>query len=187
MPGMWMEFWQWLGSLPASSASFLGTLTGSSLGLVALLLGALFNAHLNRKRDDRLRIKETRALAGALKAELVGKSRSLKDNTQRVQERKSHNVLVPDIAQSIHIMPKVVDKLGLLDEETIISVIEAYGVIEQYCERLIINGGVLVKDLPGDRRLISLDESFYKILIGGTLAMIETIEKAITKLDFYLR
>jgi len=123
---MWMEFWTWFGALPASSASFLGTLTGSSLGLIALLIGALFNARLNRKRDDTLRIKETRALAGALKAELAGKSRSLKDNTRQIEERRSSNVLVPDIAQSIRIMPKVTDKLGLLDEETIVAVIDAH-------------------------------------------------------------
>jgi hypothetical protein len=52
---MWVEFWKWLGALPPSSASFVGTVTGSSLGLIALLLGALFNARLNRRRDDKLR------------------------------------------------------------------------------------------------------------------------------------
>ena len=39
-------------------------------GHFALLIGALFNAHLNRKRDDELRKREARALAVALRAEL---------------------------------------------------------------------------------------------------------------------
>jgi hypothetical protein len=43
--------WAWLGGLPQPQASFIGTLTGSFLGLVALLLGALFNAHLNPREE----------------------------------------------------------------------------------------------------------------------------------------
>jgi hypothetical protein len=103
------------------------------------------------------------------------------------EERKSNNVLVPDIAQSIRIMPKVTDKLGLLDVETIVAVIDAYIVIEQFCERLIINGGVLFKGTPEDRRLIQVDESLYDTLRGGNLAVSDMIEKAIKKLDVYLK
>jgi hypothetical protein len=46
-----------------STMQFLGTLTGSLLGLLAILAGALFNAHLNRARDDRLRLEEARSYA----------------------------------------------------------------------------------------------------------------------------
>ncbi len=60
----------WLNTLSPGAASFLGSLTGASVGLMALLLGALFNAHLNRSRDDRLRKEDARALAAALRAEL---------------------------------------------------------------------------------------------------------------------
>ena len=41
------------------------------LGFIALLLGALFNAHLNRTRDDALREADRKAVASALKAELA--------------------------------------------------------------------------------------------------------------------
>jgi hypothetical protein len=44
---MWVEFWAWLGALPASSASFVGSLTGATFGLGAIIVGALFNACLN--------------------------------------------------------------------------------------------------------------------------------------------
>ena len=36
---MWNEFWGWLASLPPGSASFVGTLAGSSFGLLAILAG----------------------------------------------------------------------------------------------------------------------------------------------------
>ena len=38
---MWIAFWTWLAGLPQGSASFVGTLAGSSLGLIAILIGAL--------------------------------------------------------------------------------------------------------------------------------------------------
>jgi hypothetical protein len=183
---MWQDFWKWFGALPPSSASFLGTLTGSSLGLIALLLGALFNAHLNRKRDDRLRRKETRALAAALRAELVGRSQSLLDNATRFKEGvKSECFIVPDIAQSIRVMPNVTDKLGLLDEDTIKDVIDAYVVIEQYCDRLILSGGRLMDDMPGNRRSVLLDADLAPKVLGGTLGVNDVIQKAIKRLDAY--
>jgi hypothetical protein len=43
--------WEWLQGLSGGAASFIGSFTGSAIGLIAILSGALFNAHLNRKRD----------------------------------------------------------------------------------------------------------------------------------------
>src|SRR5712672_3531284 len=72
--------WEWLSGLSGGAATFIGSLTGSLIGLLALLAGALFNAHLNRRRDDRLRKDETRAIATAIQAELLGIHRTLVDN-----------------------------------------------------------------------------------------------------------
>jgi hypothetical protein len=63
MLGLISGFWQWLEDASQGQATFIGSLIGSSIGLIALLLGALFNAHLNRRRDDRLRREEQRATA----------------------------------------------------------------------------------------------------------------------------
>jgi len=43
---------------------------GAFFGLFAILLGALFNAKLNRDRDERLSMQDRQALAGGLKGEL---------------------------------------------------------------------------------------------------------------------
>jgi hypothetical protein len=50
------DFLNWLGTLPPGSASFIGTLTRSFLSLVALLLGALFDArpHYASKSASRI-------------------------------------------------------------------------------------------------------------------------------------
>jgi hypothetical protein len=66
---MWEWFWDWLSKLPQGSASFVGTLTGSTLGLFALLIGALVNAQLSRNRDDALREADRVATASALYAD----------------------------------------------------------------------------------------------------------------------
>jgi hypothetical protein len=75
-------FLNWLTTLPQSSATFLGAVTGSFLGLLAILLGALFNAHLNRVRDDKLREIDRIALARSIYAELTSVRRTLLDNAQ---------------------------------------------------------------------------------------------------------
>ena len=149
---MLTEFWKWLGQLPPSSASFVGTLTGSSLGLIALLLGALFNAHLNRKRDDCLKKEDARVI-WALKAELSGISETLTQNAEHLDKHVS-DFVVPDLAHSVRVMPVLLPKFGLLDVETTREVIGIYVSIDQYCEGLILHGGTIAPNNRADRRLI---------------------------------
>jgi hypothetical protein len=63
-------FFVWLNQQPPGTASFIGAMAGSTLGFLALLAGAPFNARLNRLRDDRQRQHVRTALATALCAEL---------------------------------------------------------------------------------------------------------------------
>jgi hypothetical protein len=63
---MWSGFWDWLAKLSPSTGSFVGTLTGSTLGLVAILIGALFNARLNRPRDEAIREADRIAIASSM-------------------------------------------------------------------------------------------------------------------------
>jgi hypothetical protein len=51
-----MKWWDWLGTLPQGQATFLGSFVGL-FGVTALV-----NAHLNRRRDDRLRAEERRSV-----------------------------------------------------------------------------------------------------------------------------
>jgi hypothetical protein len=136
MPEWALNFWQWLQTASQAQASFVGTLMGSFFGLVALLLGALFNAWLNRRRDDRLRREDQRTVATALRAELEGLRRTLNDAAETVSQESyltaDEQVQVPDLAQSIRIMPELASKLGLLDEKIINAVVDAYGMVEEY-------------------------------------------------------
>src|SRR5215469_5238855 len=106
---MFTNFWNWLGALQPASASFVGTVAGSSLGLIALLVGALFNAHLNRKRDDRLRNEDARSVAVALKAELSGIHATLVRNIDSLENPVS-GFVTPDLAHSVRVMPLLLGK-----------------------------------------------------------------------------
>ena len=64
-------YWQDIIAQPDSAAAFLGALAGAGGGLLAIILGALLNAELNRRRDDRLRDEERKAAAIEIQGDLV--------------------------------------------------------------------------------------------------------------------
>jgi hypothetical protein len=177
--------WAWLQGLSGGAATFVGSLTGSAIGLIALLIGALFNAHLNRQRDDDLRRHDTRGLAAALHAELSGSWRSLTENAEDLRTKQPHDFVVPDLAQGIRVLPAMLPRLGLLDADTIRAVIDAHLVIEQYVGHLTMQGGIISEQSP-TRRLIALKKETIDriILINGGTA--DTIQLALNSLAKYL-
>ncbi|MGO8083502.1 hypothetical protein [Rhizobium leguminosarum] len=63
--------WQWLSNLQGAQAAFVGSVTGLLFGIIALVVGALFNFWLTRRRDARIRSEEANAVAAALFGEIV--------------------------------------------------------------------------------------------------------------------
>jgi hypothetical protein len=186
MPEWTLSFWQWLQTASQGQANFVGALMGSFFGLVALLLGALFNAELNRRRDDRLRREDQRAVAAALRAELEGLRRTLKDNAETMcQEdyaKPDEYVHVPDLAQSIRMMPEVVSKLGLLDGKTIGAVVDAYGMAEEYSAKLLLLGADPSVTPDNFRRSVVLPSNRLTQIVQLNNATAEVIQEAITQL-----
>jgi hypothetical protein len=177
-----MKWWDWLGTLSQGQATFLGWFAG----LLALLVGALFNAHLNRKRDDRLRAEERRSAAIALRAELAGYRHILLRNSEEARKGGFSSFTVPDFAHSIRIMPQMIPKLGLFDQETVERVAEAHRVIERHGEGLFLLGGRLDERVP-DKRLVSLPADTAPHVIEMNSAVSEVLDKAIAQLDASLR
>ena len=111
-------FFVWLNQQPPGTASFIGAMAGSTLGFLALLAGAPFNARLNRLRDDRQRQHERTALATALCAELQLIREILVENCVVVGEpNQGDGFFVP--SPTVQIMPELMDRIGLLKSETI--------------------------------------------------------------------
>jgi len=150
-----------------------------------IIVGALFNAYLNRRRDDRLRKIEARTLAVALKAELVGLKQSLIENADDL-EKGSGEFQVPDVATSVRIMPEMLSKLGLLDPDTVQKIISAHGVLERYAEHCLRMGGVMI-ETPSARRLIELPGDKAGRVVRMNRVLVEVIDKALVGLDDYLK
>jgi hypothetical protein len=187
---MWTSFWDWLAALPQSSASFVGTLTGSALGLIALLLGALFNAHLNRKRDDNLRDVDRIGAASALHAELSGVHRTLLENAKALMDKppvSGQGFMVPDLNHSVQVFSHMLPKIGLLRADTIRKVMDAYVLIEQYGEGLILLGGTIQPNMPEHRCLIFMDAGEAKSVVAINKVRAELIKEAIDALGPYLK
>jgi hypothetical protein len=147
---MFSGFWQWLHDTSPGQATFIG----SVFGFLALLGGAWANASFNRKRDDRLRREEQRGVATALRAELAGCRRALLTNAEKLKDPQAGTFLMPDLAHSIQIMPEMVSKFGLLDEETIDQVTNAYLAVEQHSEQLLLLYGARLVDPERVARLV---------------------------------
>jgi hypothetical protein len=180
---MLLDLWGWVGGLKQGQATVLG-LVG---GFFTLVVGALINAGLNRRRDDRLRREEQRAVATALRAELEGLRRTLSDAAEAVSQegylKPDEQVNVPDLTQSIQIMPEVISKLGLLDGTIISAVVDAYGMVEEYSAKLLLLGGRPGVTPDNFRRYVALppDQVTRLVLLNNVTA--EVIQKAIAQLD----
>lgn len=112
--------------------SGVGAFWGALFGLGAILIGALFNADLNRRRDDRLREQEARALAAALRAEISAAAADIYHAYQIC--RDSGDTLPPDARDKemllsylgFPVYDAAATKLGLLDENLAGDVVKFY-------------------------------------------------------------
>jgi hypothetical protein len=184
---MLLDLWGWVGDLKQGQATVLG-LAG---GFFTLVVGALINAGLNRRRDDRLRREDQRAVATALRAELEGLRRTLSDAAEAVSQegylKSDEQVNVPDLAQSIQIMPAVVSKFGLLDGTIISAVVDAYGMVEEYSAKLLLLGGRPGVTPDNFRRYVALPPDRLVPLARLNIVTAEVIQKAIVQLGITKR
>ncbi len=120
------KFWETLPS--GASATFL-------YGLIAMVLGALFNAHLNRKRDDRLRKNEMRATAAALYSEILVMREIVADMGQAIGRRclehgdfnlqKNDEVVLFRLSEPV-VFEALAPKLNLLGPDWVRPITEFY-------------------------------------------------------------
>jgi hypothetical protein len=176
---------EWLQSLSGGAASFVGSFTGAFIGLVALVIGALFNAHLNRRRDREIRLEEKHSVATALHAELAGFDQMLSRNSEALENITRDHYLIPDLAQSVRVFPHMLPKIGLLDPATINNTVDAYLMMDQYSESLLVLGGTLSQKVT-HRRLIEMPSNSAKHVVMLNKKVSEAIQRALSNLDGHL-
>jgi len=94
---------------------------------------------------------------------------------------------VHDIGQTVRVFPEITSKLGFFDVATIEAVIDAYIVIDNFGDRVIALGGVWLQHSGDKRRMIRVNGEFGDKIKGGMLGTRDTIEKAIGKLEPYVK
>ena len=123
-------YWEAIAALPDSVAAFLGALSGAGGGLLAIIIGALFNAELNRQRDNRLRREEGRSLALALRGEMLSVADSYERHkmilTDSIDDSTSYagppgQIVRVKLRCSVAIFSKSSDRLGLLEDPDLIA------------------------------------------------------------------
>ncbi|MBR9972695.1 hypothetical protein [Magnetospirillum sulfuroxidans] len=115
---------------------------GSVLGFIALIFGALFNFHLNRRRDKRLRNEEIVAIASALYGEIVMLRRSVARMANAVGTRYIRRGLFGDGVFDKHFIeqfvlprpklyPALASKVGMLPSQLALEVVLFYSRVEE--------------------------------------------------------
>lgn len=116
-----------------------GDALGSAVGLVAILLGALYNAHLSRERDDTKMDKEAKAIACAIGAEMAVYLESLCGHYSAAMSGPNEysagrmNTLKKSAPM---VWPRLADQVGKLDYELSYKTVKAWSLIDFYVSLL---------------------------------------------------
>jgi hypothetical protein len=136
-------------------------------------------------------------VAAALRAELAGFRRDLLTNIQALEKggpTPGARAVMSDLAHAVRIGPHMIPKLGLLDEETIDKVVNAYLAIDQHGDMMLLFGGRLFDPLAageaqpairatGSRRLVAVSADYVPQAIAINKRVAEPIQEAIDRLD----
>ncbi|MGO8089611.1 hypothetical protein AB9E29_21045 [Rhizobium leguminosarum] len=129
----------------------LGSLAGSAIGLFSLMLGALYNARLNRNADRERERNDKFGIVEALLAEIASVKATLDTaavGLLRMNPNEGH-FPIPDPYPGIGIFQKFIDRIELFDEGTIRAVSELYTVLDEYCGQLRVCGSHVDASLKG--------------------------------------
>ncbi|MBX5272620.1 hypothetical protein HJB99_28830 [Rhizobium sp. NLR17b] len=189
MANWWQEFWAWVQALQGGAPAIVGSAAGSALGLFSIVIGALLNAELNRRRDSRLRKQAVAGLLTASIAEIDNVAENLKRNFTTVG-RPNGDVLISDPANQLLILPKIAEQLSALPPDAIKAIANSYVVIDQYSDHLVHLGGKPLPDLPKNRVVVQVPHASFdraKSLSNGLLVKLDeylaTMKEALTALQ----
>lgn len=128
--------WQWLSNLQGAQSGLVGSFSGFVFGVVALILGALFNFRLNRRRDALLRSEEADAVSAALYSEVILLRQELARTAiliaRRIKNGQSFDERFLEIVrlQDPMLLKALANKIGILDPELILALTDFYSKVE---------------------------------------------------------
>ena len=146
----------WVQNLQGAWLTLLGSAFGSTLGIISLLIGALYNARLNRKAEQRRELNDRFGIAEALIAEVVSVKQTIDRAAAELRDPAQGNVqaLMPDPCPDRGVFDKFLSKIELFDENTIRIVTELYAVLNEYCIQVVVRGGGFDQSVKGRGTLV---------------------------------
>ncbi|MGO6754882.1 hypothetical protein ACC761_36420 [Rhizobium ruizarguesonis] len=137
------------------ATKFDGTVSSAGVtfvfGLIALVIGALTNASLNRRRDNRLRAEEAKAVSAALYGEILLMRQSVQiaakvvvdvaavPASERANEFNEHTLELATLRDP-RLYPALASKLGLLQPDIVLAITKFhadYEAVREWLPKLI--------------------------------------------------
>ena len=125
-------YWPDIIAQPPSAAAFLGALAGAGGGLLAIILGALINAELNRRRDNRLRETERQTVATEVQVELAALRLHARNRYVKVRKWRARAGTVTATKMGLFGIPRQIflesnaGRLGLLGPQLTFDIVTAH-------------------------------------------------------------
>lgn len=119
--------------------SWIGNVIGSAIGLIAILLGALWNASLTRKRDRIMMQDEAKAIATAIGSELAVYVELLCGRMLQAAmgpEGRSEGLLKSLVAPPPVVWPALAPKVGLLGADLCAKTVRAWAYMTIHVQML---------------------------------------------------
>lgn len=116
-----------------------GSALGSAIGLVAILLGALWNASLTRKRDKAMMNDEAKSVASAIGAELAAYIEVLCGRMMQAAggpEGRTQAAMQMMLMPAPVVWPALASKIGLLDAPVSQSVARTWVLVQWHTQLL---------------------------------------------------
>jgi hypothetical protein len=151
-------------------------------GLIALIVGALFNSHLNRRRDDRQRAEEAKAVAAALYGEILPLRREVAQLAKIVAKthfaeglqanptlKFDETLLERNTLTDPLLYRSLATKLGLLEPELVLAITSFhanYQSVRDWLPRLIHN-----EKRPFSYSILSLLNPAKEVVFGVNPAL----------------
>lgn len=120
-------------------SSWIGNVIGSAIGLVAILLGALWNARLTRKRDMLVMNEEAKSIAAAIGAEMGVYAELMCGRMSQAQigpEGRTAGIVRSLLAPQPVVWPALASRVGLLGAELSAKTVRSWSLLALHAQLL---------------------------------------------------
>ncbi|MEN5103795.1 hypothetical protein [Brucella anthropi] len=169
--------WQWLADLKPAQATVVGSCIAAIFGFGTLTVGALFNAHLNRKRDDRLEEIKRLSLLRGIFAEISLIRNLLAFQLQGYRsethsEKEWHSSASPKTFTVLYLANA--SNLSVLPKDALTQVIIFYAAVDEYEYNIKTDGG----EFPDHGLLKARSFNYSKDNVAKVIQAAETLKNA---------